>query len=357
MDSQIISYLEKLMTAEIGKKGVLLINLGTPQKPAQSEIRRYLKLLLSDPRIMDMSRMLRWLILNLMILPFRPRKILNKYQSIWGEDGFPLLKHSRDLVKKISQKLPDNYILELAMRYGDPSINDSLKRLQILGLNELIIIPLFPQYSSATTGSALDYVFKEISNWQTIPNIRCISSFYDQPEFIKAWIEKAKPLMKEKVDHYVFSFHGLPEQQILKSDSQHHCLQSNDCCKEISPANLNCYRAQCFETAAKIIRGLEVEDSQTSICFQSRLGRSQWIQPSTHDTIKKIAHRGNSRILVFCPSFVADCLETLNEIQSEEAEYFKKYGGGELILVPSLNADKFWVESVLSMIKGKGEKG
>jgi len=344
-----------MKVAEAHRKGVLLINLGTPKKPTIKEIRKYLKLLLSDPRIMDIPGILRWIILNLMILPFRPQKILHKYQSIWSEDGFPLLKHSRELIKKVSHQLPENYSVELAMRYGEPAIDKSLDRFEKLNLNELILIPLFPQYSSATTGSVIEFIFKKISSWQTIPNIRCTTSFYDQPEFINAWVQQAKPLFNEKPDHIMFSFHGLPEQQIIKSDTQNHCLQSGDCCNEISSRNLNCYRAQCFETAKKISQGLGVETSKTSVCFQSRLGRAQWIQPSTHDEIKELAGQGVSRILVFCPSFVADCLETLDEIQKEEADYFKTQGGEKLILVPSLNSDQAWVDAVLSMIKGSVE--
>lgn len=346
------TWIGKKMSTAASRKGVLLINLGSPDNHSPGAIRRFLREFLSDPRVMDIPAPARWLILNLFILPFRPGKITHKYKRIWEADGFPLIKHGRKVVQKLSHIANGEYSIELAMRYGSPSIDQALNNLRASGMDELLVLPFFPQYASATTGSVLEKVFSIIKQWQVIPRTFCITSFYDQAGFIACWVKKGRPYLLQNPDHLLFSFHGLPESHILKSDrTAAHCLQDSACCQKITRLNSDCYRAQCYQTAKKIAEGLHIEESKYTVSFQSRLGRSQWIQPSTGSTVKQLAKKGVEHLLVFCPSFVADCLETIEEISVQERQNFLEFGGRTLTLVPSLNSEEDWIEVIRSMIE------
>ncbi len=337
------------------KKCVLLINLGSPERPEIGAIRKYLRAFLSDPRVMGMSGIFRWLILNLFILPFRPTSILSKYQKIWDGNRFPLVKYSEELVSMLSVKLGEEYVVMMAMRYSKPSIDELLKRIQAYSVSELLILPLFPQYASATSGSILEKVFETIRSWIVFPQIKVVSKFYDHPGFINAWTKIVKPYLEESPDHILFSFHGLPESHILKADKSNHCFNSDDCCESIGHENQRCYRAQCFQTAASIATSLNIQENEYSIGFQSRLGKGKWIGPSTAETIVQLAADGVRDLLVLCPAFVADCLETVEEIQVGENNRFLQSGGRKLTLVPSLNASPVWVNALSDLIKGKME--
>ncbi|MCP4754088.1 MAG: ferrochelatase [Proteobacteria bacterium] len=337
-----------------GRIGILLVNLGSPERPESRAIRRYLREFLSDPRVMDIPFIARWLILNLFILPFRPGRIVEKYRRIWSSDGFPLLVYGRRLVRKLADRLGDGYRIELAMRYGSPSIAQGLANLQRSGIDELLVLPLFPQYASATTGSVLEKVFGVIEKWPVIPGVTGISSFYDHSEFIRCWVDKGKSYWEKTPDHVLFSFHGLPESQIRASDrGGEYCLKSRDCCGDINPSNVGCYRAQCIRTAEKIAHGLRIPPADYTVSFQSRLGKTLWIQPYTSMIVAELARKEIKHLLVFCPSFVADCLETSEEILIQEANNFRDNGGETLTMVPSLNDDEQWVDAVRSMIEEK----
>ncbi len=334
------------------KKGVLIINTGSPLSPKTRDIRKYLAEFLSDKRVMTMPSLLRWLLLHLFILLFRPSKIKEKYESIWDGQGFPLLMHGKKMAAGVSEKLGGTYEVEIAMRYGTPSQAEALNRLKKTGVNRLLIFPLFPQYASATTGSVIEKVMGIVKDWQIIPELITINSFFDYPAFINAWVEQGREFMDRNPDWILFSFHGLPESHILNGDAGGEtCLKSDNCCAKITDKNAGCYRAQCFETAKLIARGLGLTKDRYSISFQSRLGRARWLEPSTFNEVRKLAESGKKKLLVFCPSFVADCLETTEEILVEIKNEFSHHGGEELLLVPSLNSGETWIECVTSLVK------
>lgn len=340
--------------AEAGKVGVLLINLGTPDSPETGDVRRYLREFLSDPRVVDINPIGRWLLLNLVILPFRPAKSGEAYKTIWSEEGSPLLVHGENLTQGVRETLGERFHVELAMRYGNPSIKDALLRLEQADIERLIVVPLFPQYSSAATGSALDRLYEVAGKAWNVPPMSAVAPFYEDPRFIDAFVEVARPhLERFQPDHVVFSYHGVPERQVQKSDTTgQHCLQKDGCCDKIVPANRYCYRAQCYASTRAMVAQLGLEEGGYSVAFQSRLGRTPWIKPYTDELLDEMAESGKSkRVAVLCPAFVADCLETLEEIGIRAKEDWQAAGGEDLLLVPSLNAHPAWVKGVSEMIQ------
>lgn len=333
--------------------GVLLVNLGTPDSPAVGDVRRYLREFLSDPRVIDINPAARWLLLNLIILRFRPAKSARAYRSIWGQDGSPLLAHSRRLTEAVAQRLGSSFVVELAMRYGSPSIPEALQRLLSRDLASVVVVPLFPQYSSAATGSAVERVCDVVAKSWNVPALETVGAFYDHPGFIAAFAEVGRArLAAFKPDHVLFSYHGLPERHIRKSDTTgRHCLASASCCDTITSANRYCYRAQCFATTRALAAALGLPPDQHSVSFQSRLGRTPWIAPYTDLVLPELARAGKKRLAVFCPAFVADCLETVEEIGIRAREQWLALGGEDLLLVPSLNAEGTWVEAVADLVR------
>lgn len=333
------------------RRGLLLVNLGTPDAPRTPEVRRYLRQFLSDPRVLDLPALGRWALLNLFILPFRPAKSAAAYRKIWGREGSPLLHFSRALEAGVRTALAGEYEVELAMRYGNPSIASALERLKARGVNELTVFPLYPQYASSSTGSSLEAVYAALGReWNVVP-LHTVPAFYDQPGYLDAFAEVGRPVVEGlQADHVLFSFHGLPERQILKSDDTGaHCLKSDGCCDQIGAANRFCYRAQCHATARGIASRLGLPAERWSVSFQSRLGRTPWIKPYTDLVLPELAAKGVKRLAVFCPAFVADCLETLEEIGLRAEAQFKGCGGEALQLVPSLNAHPSWVATVAAL--------
>ncbi len=342
--------------------GLLLINLGTPDAPETAEVRRYLREFLSDPRVLDINPVGRFLLLNLIILPFRPAKSAEAYRTVWTERGSPLLFHGEDLAAKVRERIGDGWHVELAMRYGAPSIAAAFERFRDAGVDRIVVLPLFPQYAASSTGSALEATFAEASKFWNVPRLSIIEDFYDEPGMLDAFVAVGRPVIdKLDADHILFSFHGLPERHVEKSDDTgQHCLRRDDCCAEIVPANRNCYRAQCFATARGLAERLGLSDDQYTICFQSRLGRTPWIKPYTDELLDELAAAGKKRLAVFCPAFVADCLETLEEIGMRAKEQFTAAGGDDLALVPSLNSTDAWADTVTQMVlrhvgEGAGE--
>jgi len=336
------------------KIGVLLINLGTPKAPTAKDVRRYLKQFLSDPRVIDINPVGRWLLVNLIIAPFRSPKSAAAYRKIWTERGSPLLFHTQDLGRAVAERLGEDYAVEIGMRYGEPSIESALRRLFDRGVREVRILPLYPQYSSSATGSTQEEVFRVAKRMWNITPLQFLLPFFDHPGFIRAFAEVGRDRLHDfGADHVLFSFHGLPERQILKGDvGGNHCLQKPDCCDKIVPANGLCYRAHSYATARALAAALELPAERYTICFQSRLGRTPWIKPYTDLVIPELAKAGKKRLAVFCPAFVADCLETLEEIGMRAREQFRSLGGEDLLLIPSLNAEPTWVEAVCAMVKG-----
>jgi len=332
------------------KECILFVNLGTPDSYKPKDVKKYLKEFLSDPRIIDIPAIPRFLLLNLFILPFRPKKVSPKYEKIWQKDGSPLIIHTNKLKEELEKVLDKKYIVEFAMRYGNPSIDDVLEKIKNMNVNSIKIIPLFPQYSSANAGSINQKIMKIIQKWEIIPSIEFKNYFYDNPNFIYAWSEIGKQyLNNENYDHILFSFHGLPESHIKKLGYKK-CLKEN-CCNAITEDNLYCYKAQCIQTAHLIAESLNLSKENYSISFQSRFGKTIWIEPYTEQTLKNLAKAGYKNILVFSPSFVTDCLETLYEIEIEYQDVFKFAGGNKLQLVQSLNSNPIWVRALEKIIQ------
>lgn len=333
--------------------GLLLINLGTPNSPRPSDVRPYLREFLSDPRVFDMAAWKRWLILNLFILPKRPKESGEAYSQIWTDRGSPLLYHTQDLAAKVQGRLDKRIVVDVAMRYGSPSVRDALLRFHDRGIQRIVVFPLYPQYSSAATGSSIEKVFDVASELWNVPYLQFVPPFYDHPAFIRSYVEQARPVMEEVRPERVFlSFHGLPERHVRKGDrSGRHCLCRDDCCDRLTDVNADCYRAQCFATARALSDTLGVPEEQRVVCFQSRLGRDPWIRPFTDELVAQAARDGVKRAVIFSPAFVADCLETLEELGMRAAEDFRDLGGEELRLVPAPNASDTWADAVVAIAR------
>ncbi len=334
--------------------GLLLINLGTPDGPTSSEVRRYLRQFLGDPRVLDMNAVGRKLLLELVILPTRPSKSAHAYQQIWDPTrGSPLLYHGRDLVAGVAARLGDGWVVELGMRYGAPSIASALDRLIAAGVDRVIALPLFPHTASSSSGSALEELYKVAAARLTVPRLATVGAFHDDAGFLDAEVAVAAPVLEaSRAEHLVFSFHGLPERHMRAADpSGTHCLASASCCAQLDARNRDCYRAQCYATARALAPRLGLADDAWTVAFQSRLGRVPWIKPYTDQILPELAQRGVKRVAVMCPAFVADCLETVEEIGLRAVASWKELGGESLTLVPSLNATPVWVDAVAAMAR------
>ena len=329
--------------------GLLLVNLGTPDAPRPREVRRYLREFLSDPRVLDLPRALRFLLLELVILPRRPRVSAAAYRKIWTSEGSPLLVHGRALAAKVQALFGDDVRVELAMRYGEPSIAGALDRFAAAGVSRLVVFPLYPQYSSAATGSSIERVQRLASaRWNT-PFLQVVPPFYDYAAYVEARAEVARPYLDAAPERVFFSFHGLPERQIRKSDpTGRHCLASPGCCDSVGADNRYCYRAQCHAAARLLADRLGVPEEKRIVCFQSRLGRSPWISPATEEVLAAEARKG-VRHAVIVPSFVTDCLETLEELAIRGVEIWRRNGGETLRVVPALNASDRFAEAVVEI--------
>ena len=334
-------------------QGVLLINLGTPDAPETGPVRRYLREFLSDPRVLDIPPVGRAALLYGVILPFRPQKSAEAYRKIRMPQGSPLLVHGNALRDRLQDALGPGWAVELGMRYGKPSLGSAIEKLRARGARELTVVPLYPQYASSSTGSSLERVYRLVGEAWNVEALRVLPPFYDRPAFLDAFADVGRPVLAEaRPDHVLFSFHGLPERQVRKSDpTGAHCLQRADCCDVQMPANCWCYRMQCFFTARALAQRLGLEPGKWTVTFQSRLGRTPWIRPYTDLVIPELAQKGVKRLAVFCPAFVADCLETLEEIGIRAKDQFLQHGGEALTLVPSLNAHPSWVRGLTKMLR------
>lgn len=302
---------------------------------------------------MTLPAPLRWALLELVILPFRPRRTAAAYRAIWTPQGSPLMVHSATLREGVAKALGEAFRVELGMRYGEPSIESALAALDRAGVDRIVVLPLFPQYASSVTASAAAEVTRVLDRGGDYPTLELLGAFYDEPEFAQSWASLARPELEAfRPDHVLFSFHGLPEDQIRASDRRGgHCLASPDCCSAPAADLARCYRAQCFRTAENLRAALGLEREQTSSAFQSRLGPTPWIQPFTDEALPRLRERGVQRLAVFCPSFVADCLETLEEVGIRLREQWRELGGEALWLAPCLNGDPRFAEAIAAWIR------
>ncbi len=331
------------------KTGVLLVNLGTPDSPGYFDVASYLAEFLTDKRVIDTHWILRQLLVRFTIIPSRLRQSTNFYKKIWTKEGSPLKVYGHLVESMLKQRLGDQFEVRLAMRYQNPSLKSVLDKLRQAAVERLIVIPLFPQYASATTGSVHECVMSLISKWDCIPQMHFVSHYETDPHLIDAFCLAAKNYPLCDYDHILFSFHGLPQAQIRKADLRGSCL-SETCCQTLNENNHSCYSAQCYATAGAIAKQLSIDPKQFSIAFQSRLGKDPWLQPYTGEKVHTLARNGVKRMLVFCPSFVCDCLETIYEIGVEYRGEFIKAGGLKLDLVPGLNATVRWIDALENMV-------
>jgi ferrochelatase len=333
------------------KTGILLVNLGTPDAPTYSAVHRYLSQFLMDGRVIDINAIARTILVKGIIAPFRSGKSAKAYKMLWTDKGSPLKVFGYILKEKVQEQLGSSYHVELGMRYQNPSIESAIEKMMDAKVSEIKVLSLFPQYASATTGSVHEEVMRIFTKKQNIPKLTFINSFYDHPGFIQSFVERAKQYDLNSFDHILFSYHGLPKRQLVKADKFGHCMKQKDCCSNICENNQFCYSAQCFGTTKAIAESLGLNKEKYSICFQSRLGRDPWLEPYTSDMLKKRYEAGDHKILVFCPAFVADCLETTIEISDEYAEEFEKMGGEELTLVEGLNDHPVWIDTVCDLVR------
>ncbi|GAA4824309.1 ferrochelatase [Algivirga pacifica] len=340
------------------KKGVLIVNLGTPDSPEVGDVRKYLREFLMDGRVIDIDSWKRWMLVNLIIAPFRAPKSAKEYIKVWEDEGSPLLTYGVKTKHLLQEALgEEEYLVELGMRYQSPSIAQALDNLKAANVKEIIVIPLFPQYASATTGSVTAKVMELMGDWQVIPDIKFVQHFHRHPLFIKAFAEIGKKyLEKQSYDHVIFSYHGLPERQIIKAQIKTCCQLKNGTCSKNSEKNTFCYRSACFETSRLLASALGLQEDQYTVCFQSRLGKDPWIQPYTEDTIKKLASEGKKSVLAFSPAFVADCLETTVEVGQEYKELFEEEGGTHWQLVESLNDHPLWIACLQDLVHNTASK-
>ncbi|WP_046244860.1 ferrochelatase [Hymenobacter terrenus] len=334
------------------RTGVLLVNLGTPDSPQTSDVRRYLNEFLTDVRVIDnLPTVVHYPLFQGIVVPLRAPKSAKVYQQLWTERGSPLLFHGLDLQQKVQAELGADYVVAFGMRYQNPSIAKALEELREAAVDRIIVLPLFPQYAAASTGSVQEKVMEIVSKWWIVPSISFISAFSDDPGFIGTIVALGKREMaKHHYDHVVFSYHGIPERHITKGSYHNYC-QFGSCCDTLNEKNRYCYRAQCFDTSRRVAEGLGLTPDQYTVSFQSRLGRDPWLKPYTDIALKDFPAKGIKNVLAFSPAFVADCLETTIEVGDEFKELFEEAGGEHWQLVPSLNSEPQWVDAVVAMIR------
>jgi ferrochelatase len=338
------------------KTGVLLINLGTPDSPSTRDVRSYLSEFLNDPRVIDINAVGRAILVNGIIVPFRAPKSAKIYKELWQLWGgnSPLLTYGLQLKKDLQSKFDpsENVTVEFAMRYKNPSLPSVLEKMQKVGYDQLIILPLFPHYASSSSGSAIEKAMAIIQKWWVIPEIKIIPSFYNHPGYIQAFIERGQQFDLKKYSHFIFSYHGLPERQIDKVHPELTCASCN-CDRQFNADQTYCYRNQCYETTRLIAEGLGISSENYTVSFQSRLGKTPWLKPYSDQVVKDLAAAGHKKILAFSPAFVSDCLETSIEIGTEYQEIFAHAGGEKIDLVPSLNDSETWVMAVKALITSR----
>jgi len=306
-----------------------------------------------DRRVIDIPFWKRFLLINLIIAPFRAPKSAKVYKQLWTNEGSPLKTYGFELEKLLQDALGSEYLVSLGMRYQSPSTAHALQKLQNVGLEKIIVIPLYPQYASASTGSSLEETMNEIKNWEIIPELHFISEYSGNELMVNTFAEMGRSYMaKTQFDHFLFSYHGLPERQILKGSCNNHC-KLGSCCNSFKQFNRYCYRAQCYNTSRILAKELGLSENDYTVSFQSRLGKTPWIKPYTDLKIKELCENGKKKVLCFSPSFVADCLETTIEIGEEYKELFEKYGGEHWQLVESLNIHPQWIECLKDMVKSR----
>tara|TARA_A100001015_G_scaffold174960_1_gene194511 strand:- start:15758 stop:16819 length:1062 start_codon:yes stop_codon:yes gene_type:complete len=337
----------------MGKRAVYLVNLGSPDSTEVSDVRRYLDEFLMDKYVIDAPFLVRLMVVKCFVLPFRPKKSAEAYESIWWDEGSPLIVLSKRLLSHVQKKC--NYPVGLGMRYGSPSILSGLQELVNSNpdLEEVFLFPLYPHYAMATTTTVVEKTKEVMSKHFPHLTLSYIESYYDYKPYINALTASIKAnRKKENWDHLLFSFHGVPERHVKKTDkTKSHCMKVNNCCYSDSKAHEYCYSHHVHKTALLVVEQLNLKPDEYTISFQSRLGNDPWLSPATDSTLERLAKKGIKNIGVVCPAFVSDCLETLEEIGEEGKEIFLENGGERFSLIDCLNEDPLWVDTIISLIK------
>lgn len=333
------------------KTGVLLVNLGTPDSPAVSDVRPYLAQFLNDPRVIDIPWIARKILVNLIIVPFRAPKSAKVYKKLWTDKGSPLLYYSERAKDLLQASLGDSHDVYLAMRYKNPSVPSVLEQMRKKNYRRIVVVPMFPQYASASTGSAIEEVMRVMRKWWVIPEVRFVSQYYDHPKYIGAFVTRGRQYNLAEYDHILFSYHGLPERQVDKVYNEDLCAD-RDCEHEITEENKYCYKATSYATTRLIASELGIPPERYTVCFQSRLDK-KWLTPFSDEVVEQCAKKGMKKILVFSPAFTADCLETIIEIGEEYQEIFHEHGGEKVQLVESLNEHPLWIECLKDLVLDK----
>lgn len=318
------------------KVGVLVTNLGTPDAPKKAELKRYLKEFLSDPRVVEVPRLLWWMILNLVILNIRPKRSAKAYETVWTERGSPLLYHTQDqanaLRDNLKQQYGDNIVVEFAMRYGSPSVDSAVDKMLQQGVRKLLVLPLYPQYCASTTGSTFDAIAQSFSKRRWIPELRFVTHYHDNADYIQAVAAKIQAHWEQhgRADKLIFSYHGIPKRYLLNGDP---------------------YHCECHKTSRLIAEALGLKEDEHFTSFQSRFGREEWLKPYTDESLKAFPEQGVKSVQIVCPGFAADCLETIEEIGEENRDYFLEAGGERYEYIAALNADEQHIQVLAKLLK------
>jgi ferrochelatase len=334
------------------RTGVLLINIGTPDDPTPDAVGRYLREFLMDEYVLDMPFIKRWLLVNRVIVPRRKHYSAEHYQKIQMPEGSPLLVHTERFAAGLISELGNDYAVEIGMRYGNPSIAAGLSKLKKAGVDRIVAAPLYPQYTQSSFETAVAETRKRANKLGVSGKTVFLDPFYLDEDFIQANAKVVSEHLKTRMADYVlFSFHSVPVRHIKQLDPNDHCRVNESCCAEVGAANQNCYRAQCHATARAIASAVGLTPDRYTACFQSQFGKDEWIGPSFEGLLEELPKRGIKSVAVACPSFVADCLETLEEIGIRGREEFQEAGGEDLTLIPCLNSEPLWIKAAGNLIR------
>jgi ferrochelatase len=321
---------------QVDKIGVLISNLGTPDAPTKKALKPYLKQFLSDPRVVEVPKLIWWFVLNLIILNIRPKRSAEAYKTVWTEDGSPLLFHTKNqaegLAAKLKEEYGDNVVVTYAMRYGQPSISKAIDDLLDQGARKIVVLPLYPQYCASTTGSTFDAIAEDFMKRRWLPDFRFVSHYHDNPEYIKCVADKIKAHWetKPKADKLLFSYHGIPKRYLTNGDP---------------------YHCECYKTSRLIAQELGLNESEYMTTFQSRFGREEWLKPYTDHTLQSFPEQGVKSVQVVCPGFSSDCLETIEEIGEENRDYFIEAGGERYEYIEALNSDEAHINMLQNLVR------
>lgn len=337
-------------------RGIVLMNLGSPDSTEVKDVRKYLMEFLMDERVIDYPYIFRLLLIGGIIVPFRASKSSEAYKRVWTKEGSPLIVLTRQLQQALQTRVEEP--VEMAMRYGNPAMEHAFDKLiqREPGLEEVIAVPLYPHYAMSSYETAVEHA-KAVHKKKKYPfSLSFIKPFYDEPNYIHALTESIKPYLQQEYDQVLFSYHGLPQRHMTKADpTKSHCLKVENCCEVASPAHATCYRHQCWTTTQLLAANLNIPTDKIGFSFQSRLGREEWLKPYTALRLTELPKEGVKKVIILCPAFVSDCLETLEEIAMEGKESFLHAGGESFTVIPCLNIHPLWVQSLATWVKDFAE--